>query len=84
MKKLLPLLLLIVPFLSCSTSEDENAMCCGYTIQQLKDGYSKMYAEILANDDITAQQRIEAEAELERKLEDPCFYFKRGSQGECD
>ena len=83
MKKLLPLLLLAVTF-SCSTSEDENAMCCGYTIEQIKESYSKMYAEILANDDITAQQRIDAEADLERKLEDPCFYFKRSSQGECD
>jgi len=62
-------------FSSCSAAENgnENAeLCCDVTVEQLIEGYNKMYGDVLVREDLTVQQRKEAEAEFSRKMEDPC------------
>jgi len=78
MKKSIVLIALIL--LSCS-SDDENSpdddVCCNTTVSAILASYDRMYGEILASEDLTEQQRTEAEAEYRERRENPCESYKR-------
>jgi len=78
MKKTIVLITFVL--LSCSGNDDNNSdeeICCDTTVSAIIADYDRMYGEILASDQLTEQQRIEAEAEYRQRRENPCESYKR-------
>lgn len=76
MKRLLSILSVIF-VLGCSAEDDSNSeRCCDTTISELKASYTRMYNEVKNDPEATDQQKAEAQAEYEARMESPCFYYK--------
>ncbi|UJH91687.1 hypothetical protein LZ575_03085 [Antarcticibacterium sp. 1MA-6-2] len=77
MKKLL--LFICIIFFSCSSDEDRDngEMCCGTSIADIRESYHTMYGELLAKDNLTVQQRKEAEQEYAYRIENPCESYRK-------
>ena len=69
-------LILLALFLSCSSEDSNEEMCCRTSVADIIKSYDEMYSEILAKE-LTAQQRIEAEREYKATIENPCFYHRK-------
>ena len=67
--------------LGCSKEDEDEEMCCRHSIVKLREFYETRYEEFMANPKTSEEQRMLAEKEYKRAMEDPCAVFKEELEG---